>query len=60
MAPKTKIAFYISTLNGGGAERVYVTLLRQLDPKKFDIYLIMVSKVGVFLPQVPDYVKLSI
>ena len=58
MAKKIKIAFYISTLNGGGAERVYVTLLRQLDPNKFDIYLILVSKVGVFLPQVPDYVKI--
>lgn len=34
---KTKILFYIDTLNGGGAEKVLRTLVNSMDQTKFDI-----------------------
>ena len=58
MKMKTKIVFFLATLNGGGAERVTITLMRQLDPQKFEIFLILVSKEGPLLAQVPKNVTI--
>jgi len=58
MSKKIKIIFYISTLNAGGAERISVTIMKQLDVKVFDIYLVLVKKVGDFLEYIPKYVKI--
>jgi hypothetical protein len=58
MNKKIKIIYYLSTLNAGGAERVTVNLIRKLDREKFDIYLILVERVGPFLDLIPDYVKI--
>jgi glycosyltransferase involved in cell wall biosynthesis len=55
---RIKVMFFIATLNGGGAERVTVTLIRELNPKKFDIYLVLVNKEGVFFELIPNYVKI--
>ena len=52
-----KLVFIDQYLNAGGAERVFCTILRSLDPKKFDISLILISGKGVLLPLVPDHVK---
>ena len=46
------------TLNGGGAEKVTLTLMKLLDTKRFDIYLVMVEKKGEFLELVPSYVTI--
>jgi len=58
MNKKIKIIFYISTLNAGGAERISITIMKQLDTNVFDIYLVLVKKVGAFLEYVPKYVKI--
>lgn len=50
--------FYIATLNPGGAERITVTIMRQLDPNLFDIYLVLVSEEGPFLKEVPNHVHI--
>ncbi|HFS66976.1 MAG TPA: glycosyltransferase, partial [Flavobacteriia bacterium] len=57
MFQKIKIVFFLGTLNAGGAEKVTLTQIRQLDSQKFDIYLILVNKVGSFLNLVPSYVN---
>ena len=46
------------TLNGGGAEKVTLTLMKLLDVQRFDIYLVMVEKKGEFLKLVPSYVTI--
>lgn len=51
---KTKILFFLPNLNGGGAERVTVNILRQLDLKKFEIRLALVDKSGVLLELIPS------
>ena len=41
---KRKIVFFVNSLYGGGAEKVLQTLLRHLDPHRFDITLYSLHK----------------
>jgi glycosyltransferase involved in cell wall biosynthesis len=58
MQKKIKVMFYISTLNIGGAEKVTVTLMRQLNQEIFDIYLVLVTEEGALLDEVPAGVNI--
>lgn len=40
---KIKLLFFINTLSGGGAEKVLVDLLNQLDKEKYDIQLVTIE-----------------
>jgi len=51
------IMFFLPNLNGGGAERVIVNIIRQLDTKAFDISLVLVDDTGVYKPLIPKYVS---
>lgn len=55
---KKKVAFVIPSLAGGGAERVVTTILRNINKDLFDLYIILVSKEGVYLSQIPSHVKI--
>lgn len=55
---KTNVMFFLPNLHGGGAERVTVNILRQLNPKKFHITLVLVNKVGKFLDLIPSYIDI--
>lgn len=55
---KIKILFVIPTLNGGGAERVFVNYIRSLNIERFDISLLLINKTGEFLKFIPKYVKI--
>ncbi len=55
---KNKILFTIPTLNGGGAERVFVNYINSLDASKYNTNLVLVDKVGVFLELLPEYAKI--
>jgi glycosyltransferase involved in cell wall biosynthesis len=50
--------FFLPGLHGGGAERVAVNMLKKLDPGKFDIFLVLVSKGGEYLGLIPEYVNI--
>lgn len=54
---KKKILFCIFDLNGGGAEKVLVNLLRALNPSKYEITLFAIFGVGPNLKSLPDYVR---
>ena len=56
MQNKRRILFFIESLAGGGAEKVLVTLLKHLDPSRFDITLCCVTRVGKYLDDVPSFV----
>ncbi|HEV2992044.1 MAG TPA: glycosyltransferase [Candidatus Angelobacter sp.] len=51
--PRKKIVFLIGSLAGGGAERVFVTLLRHLDRSYFEPHLVLLRAGGEFACQVP-------
>jgi glycosyltransferase involved in cell wall biosynthesis len=53
MAERTKIAFVIGSLGVGGAERVFLTLLRHLDRKLFEPHLILLHADGELVPEIP-------
>jgi len=42
----------------GGAERVITNIMTHLDKEKYEISLVLFEKIGPYLYQIPDYVKL--
>jgi len=55
---KQKILFTLPNLNGGGAERVIINIIKSLDKDKFDIKFLLIDKIGVYFEYVPDYVEI--
>ena len=54
---KKKLLFVIPSLRSGGAEKSLVTLLQLLDETRFDADLLLFRREGLFLPQVPQWVR---
>jgi glycosyltransferase involved in cell wall biosynthesis len=50
----TRVLFTIPTLEGGGAERVFVTILRHLDRTRFEPHLALVEPKGEYLADLPS------
>ena len=53
---KKKILFLINALNGGGAERVLLKILSNLDEDKFEVILALGEFSGEYIDQVPEKV----
>jgi glycosyltransferase involved in cell wall biosynthesis len=57
MARIIKPLFVISDLQGGGAERVVLSVLRRLDRSRFRPTLFLFKHTGVYWREVPDHVR---
>ena len=55
---KKKILFLYGPLNAGGAERVLIDILRNLDYERYEVTLCLMVRQGVLLPEVPKEVTL--
>ena len=55
-----KIFFIIPTLSGGGAERVFLHILRHLNRNKFEPHLILFEKKGAFLFDLPSNLSVKV
>lgn len=55
---KKKLLFVIPSLDAGGAEKSLVNLLNTLDPHRFSVDLFLFAKRGLFLAQVPEFVRI--
>ena len=53
-----RIALYLSSLRGGGAERVMVSLAKGLSERRIPVDLVLVRAEGEYLSQVPEGVRL--
>ena len=53
-----KVLFCIPTLEGGGAERVFVNLMNNLDRRRFSVHLALFKKEGVFLKDLSEDIEL--
>ena len=53
---KRTVLFLVESLAGGGAEKVLLTLLKNLDYTKFEVTLCCVTDVGVYVKQLPKSV----
>lgn len=57
---KIKVLLLLSSLHGGGAERVAVHLLNRLDPERFDMRMGLLRAAGPYLDQVDDMNKVLV
>jgi glycosyltransferase involved in cell wall biosynthesis len=55
---KLRIVFILQNLNGGGAERTTLNVLRHLDRNRFEPVLFLLENSGVYFSDVPRDVKL--
>ena len=53
-AKKPIIAFVLPNLVAGGAERVFVNLLKGFDRSRFYLHMIVVDPTGPYMKFVPD------
>lgn len=53
---KKKVLFVITSLNIGGAEKVFSTLLKNLNINKYDLYLITIYPTAEYAFQIPKHV----
>ena len=52
-----RLLFILPDLNGGGAERVVLNLLRHLSPDRYQITLFLIKEQGIYWDEVPGYVR---
>ena len=45
---RKKVVFFIESFSGGGAERVLLTVLRNLDMTKFEVTVLVINDCGVY------------
>lgn len=57
MKEKKKVLFVINSLVGGGAERVFVDLIKNLDKNKFDITVLSIDDWGLYRNEIKKYCK---
>lgn len=56
---KQRVTTLLGNLEGGGAERISLNLLKGMSPDAFDLELILVDATGAFVDQVPAHVTLT-
>ena len=54
---KKRILFLMSSLQGGGAEKVLISMLKNFDYQHFDVSLALVSPVGIYMSAIPSEVR---
>lgn len=57
---KRKILFIIPTLQGGGAEKLLIDILRNIDYAKYDVQLMYFYQNNIYIDQIPGQVKLIV
>jgi glycosyltransferase involved in cell wall biosynthesis len=60
MQPVVRVLFVLPSLNGGGAERVVLNLLRNLDSTRFRATLFLLRREGTLFSEVPRQVRLVV
>ena len=55
---KKKILFVINTMGQGGAETALLELLRRIDPKQYEVSLLVLLGQGELVDRLPPYVRL--
>lgn len=56
---RKKLLFVINTLSTAGAEVSFLELLRQLDPKRYEVDVYVLMAQGELREQLPEYVRLK-
>lgn len=56
---KKKLLFMLSTMNIGGVEKSFLSLVSKLSPEKYEITLLLLEKKGGFLELLPKHIKVK-
>ncbi|MCQ9626455.1 glycosyltransferase [Cetobacterium somerae] len=56
---KKKLLFMLSTMEIGGVEKSFLSLVSKLSPEKYDITLLLLKKKGEFLELLPKHIKVK-
>lgn len=54
-----KILFIMRTLDGGGAEKVLINILNNINYKKYNITLLLINKQGIYMKDINKNVKVE-
>ena len=54
------ILIIVPSLGGGGAEKVLITLLNNIDATLYNVELLIIFNSGIYFSELPPHVKLSI
>jgi len=57
MSNKKRILFCVSSLAGGGAEKLLVQILKRFDYQAYDVYLYVFHYIGVYFDDIPPQVN---
>ena len=58
MQTKQTILFCLPNLNGGGAERVLINIMKyNYSPNEYNVKLLLVDNIGVYFDFIPEYVE---
>lgn len=57
MSPKIKVLAIIYSLEGGGAERQFIHILKHLDRDRFDLEVCLLKATGAFIKHIPPDLK---
>jgi len=55
---KTRVAFFVSTMEGGGAERVMLNLVNHYAEQGYKVDLLLAKKIGPYLDEVSSKVRI--
>lgn len=55
---KTKLLFIYGPLGGGGAERVLLDFLANIDTERYEVDLCLMVNQGILLPEVPSHIRI--
>ena len=55
---KRRIVFVLPSFNVGGAEKVTINIVRQIDPKDYEITLVVLNNEGPLVDEVPAHVEI--
>lgn len=56
MMMKKKILFIMNSLDGGGAERILIDVLRNFDYDRYEVDLVLIYGVGIYMKDIPSNV----
>ncbi|MFC1495142.1 glycosyltransferase [Thermodesulfobacteriota bacterium] len=56
--PKKRLAFFVSSMEGGGAQRVMLNLAQEISEKGYAVDLVLARAEGPYLAQIPESVQL--
>ena len=57
---KEKILFMLTYMNLGGTEKAFLNLLDEINPKEYEVTLLLLEKKGELMNSIPEWVEVKV